>query len=130
MKLLIDTHCWIWWTSEPGKLGDAALGIFRDPANSIFFSVASSWEIAIKCSLGRLQFAGPVEQFIPQRLARDGFDSLPVEHAHALRVATLPLHHKDPFDRLLIAQAQVEGLPIMTADPQFDAYEVEVIKAR
>jgi PIN domain nuclease of toxin-antitoxin system len=130
VRLLLDTHCWVWWVCEPEKLADSALGIIRDSGNEVCFSAASSWEIAIKCSLGRLKFPEPAERFIPQRLARDGFTALPVEHAHALHVASLPRHHRDPFDRLLIAQAQVEGLPILTADPQFQAYDVEVLPAR
>lgn len=93
----------------------------------LFLSAASSWEIAIKYSLGRLRLLAPPAEIIPALLAQTRTSPLPIEHSHALRVADLPLHHGDPFDRILIAQAQVERLSILTADPQFSTYDVEVI---
>jgi len=95
----------------------------------VLFSAASGWEIAIKFALGRLPLPAVPEQFVPERLARDGISVLPVELVHALRVATLPKLHRDPFDRLLVAQAMVEGVPLLTADRRVAAYAIETIPA-
>jgi PIN domain nuclease of toxin-antitoxin system len=129
MKILLDTHCWLWWTTAPEKLREPALAQIADAENTILLSAASSWEIAIKYALGKLPLPEAPEIFVPKRMARDAVHALPIEHAHALRVASLPLHHADPFDRLLVAQAQVEGIPLMTVDRQFEAYNVEIIWA-
>jgi PIN domain nuclease of toxin-antitoxin system len=130
MRILLDTHCWLWWVSEPERLREAARNQIADGRNTILLSAASSWEIAIKYALGKLPLPEPPEDFVPKRLSRDAILGLPVEHLHALRVAALPDHHRDPFDRLLIAQAQVEGIPIMTVDPQFRLYDqIEIIWA-
>ena len=129
MKLLLDTHCWLWLQVSPERLQPANLAILEDSGTQLLFSAASSWEIAIKVALGRLKLPAPPTEYVPSRMASSGVTGLPVEHAHALRVAELPHHHRDPFDRLLIAQAMVEGVPILTADPQFAAYDVEVIPA-
>ena len=96
--------------------------------NVLYLSAASSWEIAVKFALGKLPLPEPPEAFVPKRLARDRITPLAVEHVHALRVSALPLHHRDPFDRLLVAQAQVEEMPILTVDPAFSMYDVEVLK--
>lgn len=96
---------------------------------SRIFYAASSWEIAIKYSLGKLRLPVPPSQYVPERLARHTIGAMAIEHSHALQVASLPPHHRDPFDRLLIAQAMVEGLPIMTADSSFAPYDIEVIWA-
>lgn len=127
MTVLLDTQCWLWWLVSPEKLSPAALATLADAGNTLLLSAASSWEIAIKHSLGKLPLPEPPEQFVPSRMARDGITPLAVQHVHALRVAALPLHHRDPFDRILIAQAQLEGIPVMTADPVFGRYEVEII---
>lgn len=95
----------------------------------MLLSAASSWEIAIKYALGRLPLPEPPGEYVPDRMRTSGVIPLPVEHSHALGVATLPLHHGDPFDRLLIAQAQAEAIPILTADREFDSYDVEVLRA-
>jgi len=95
--------------------------------NKLFFSAASAWEMAIKAALGKLTLPGNLKSFIIEQLAVNGIDPLPVELAHALHVSTLPALHGDPFDRLLIAQARLENLPILTADPQIGRYDVEVI---
>ena len=129
MKILLDTHCWLWWLASPEKLSDEAVFLLRNGANTIYLSAASSWEIAIKYALSKLSLPKPPETFVPERLARDGIVSLAIEHAHALRVASIPAHHRDPFDRLLVAQAQLERLPIMTVDPIFERYDVEIIRA-
>ena len=127
MKFIIDTHCWLWWIAEPEKLGEHARNQIEDRNNIILFSTASSWEIAIKYAIGKLELKEPPEQFVPKRLARDAISSLPIEQIHALHVAGLPHHHKDPFDRMIISQSQVERIPIMTVDPQFNLYDVEIV---
>ena len=126
MRALLDTHAWLWWISEPERLGGEARAIVADPANDILFSVASSWEIAIKYALGKLPLPEPPAEFVPKRLMRDHLATLHVEHRHALHVAELPKHHRDPFDRLLIAQARLEGIPLLTSDPQLARYDVEI----
>ena len=128
MRLLIDTHCWLWRLSEPERLQATALAILSNPANTVLLSTVCSWEIAIKYSIGRLSLPEPPERFIPSRMARDSIGSLAIQHAHTIKTASLPHHHKDPFDRLLIAQAVVEKIPIMTADPDFRLYEIEIIE--
>ncbi|MBW1867972.1 MAG: type II toxin-antitoxin system VapC family toxin [Deltaproteobacteria bacterium] len=127
MKILLDTHCWLWWITTPEKLGPESQQLIMDGRNEIFLSAASSWEIAIKYALAKLPLPEAPEKFIPPRLVRDAIRPLPINHTHALHVASLPLHHRDPFDRLLISQAQMEGLPIMTVDKQFKDYDVECI---
>ena len=128
MRILLDTHCWLWWIAEPDKLNENARRQIEDHGNTIFLSAASSWEIAIKYSIGKLKLPEPPEQFVPKRLARDAVSPLAIQHVHALHVARLPKHHRDPFDRLIISQAQLEGISIMTVDQQFELYEVELIK--
>ena len=127
MKILIDTHCWLWWIAAPEKLRDDVRTMIEDWRNTIFLSAASSWEIAIKCSIGKLQLPESPELFVPKRLSRDAISSLAVEHIHALHVSRLPYHHRDPFDRLIISQAQIEGIPILTIDHRFKPYDVELI---
>ncbi len=130
MKILLDTHCWLWMTSAPEKLAPAARALVEDPENELFLSAASSWEIAIKYALGKLPLPVPPASYVPTRMAATGVSGLAVEHHHALEVSGLPMHHADPFDRLLVAQARVEGLSLLTADPQLAAYEVELVPAR
>ena len=127
MTLLIDTHCWRWWLTEPGRRRASALSLLNYGATKILLSAASSWEIAIKYSLGKLDLPQHPDEFIRVRLRRDRIEALAIEHSHALQTAGLPYHHRDPFDRLLIAQAMVLDIPIMTADPAFDPYAIEVI---
>lgn len=129
MRLLVDTHCWLWMVGDPDRLSKKARGLIRDPRNELLLSAASSWEIAIKHGLGRLDLPGVPADVVPDWIRRSGMKPLPILHSHALHVAGLPQHHSDPFDRLLIAQAQLEGVPILTADRAFDGYEVEVIPA-
>lgn len=129
MRILIDTHCWLWSLTAPERLSDRAQSMITDPANTIYLSAASSWEIAIKYQIGKLPLAEPPETYVPSRMLAQNIEALPIEHTHALRVAQLPLHHNDPFDRLLIAQAQVENLSLMTADPLFKKYKADLIWA-
>ncbi len=101
--------------------------MIADKGNDILLSAASSWEIAIKYSIGKLVLPEPPEEFVPKRLARDSISPLPVEHFHALHVANLQRHHNDPFDRLLIAQAQLERISVMTIDRLFEPYDIEIV---
>jgi len=127
MRMLLDTHCWLWWITTPERLAPRIQELIVDGQNEVYLSAASGWEIAIKYALGKLVLPEEPEKFVPSRLMRDAILPLPIHHAHALRVGTLPLHHRDPFDRLLISQAQVEHLPIVTVDRQLEAYDVELI---
>ena len=128
MKLLLDTQCWLWMLMAPERFTAATHAILIAPENELYLSAASSWEIAIKYALGKLRLPGLPGEVVPGLMARSGVVPLPVHHAHALQVAQLPPHHRDPFDRLLVAQAQLEGLPILTADRSFRPYDVEVMK--
>lgn len=126
-RLLLDTHIWLWSISTPDRLGPDVSNLLEDNQNGLFFSAASAWEIAIKCRLGRIPLPEPPDKFIPPRLIRDGIEALPVEHQHACHVASLPDHHRDPFDRILIAQAQLERFSLITADKKFKDYDVKII---
>jgi PIN domain nuclease of toxin-antitoxin system len=129
MKLLLDTQCWLWMQASPERLNDQAHNLLTDAGVELVLSAASSWEIAIKYALGKLPLPERPEQYLPQRLRDDGIEPLPITHTHALRVAALPAHHRDPFDRLLISQAQCERLPLLTADRLLTTYDVEIIWA-
>jgi PIN domain nuclease of toxin-antitoxin system len=127
MRALLDTPTFLWWITDDPRLSPRVRKIMSDGGNELFLSAASGWEMAIKAKLGRLQLPGDLERFISEQLALNAIESLPVEMSHALHVYKLPDHHRDPFDRMLIAQAQLENLPILTADPQISRYPVEVI---
>ncbi len=114
---------------DPDRLRPDVRETFIDGSSTLILSAASSWEIAIKYSLGKLPLPEPPQTYIPTRMRRDAVDALPITHVHTLHVASLPHHHGDPFDRLLIAQAQLEGIPIVTADRQIPRYDVEVLPA-
>jgi PIN domain nuclease of toxin-antitoxin system len=129
MKLLVDTHVWLWLQVSPERIDAQTLALLADTANDVLLSAASAWEIAIKHALGRLPLPVPPAQYVPSRMSRSGVTALPVLHAHALRVAELPPHHRDPFDRLLVAQAQHEGLTLVTNDRELAAYDVDVVWA-
>ena len=129
MRILLDTQCWLWMVAAPERLSQAGRARLLEQENDLFLSAASAWEIAIKHSLGKLRLPIEPAEYVPSRLAATRTVSLAIDHRHALRVGQLPRHHRDPFDRILIAQAQVEALPIPTADPQFAAYDVEVLRA-
>jgi PIN domain nuclease of toxin-antitoxin system len=129
VRILLDTQCWLWMQASPRRFSRASLDLLDDPENELVFSAASSWEIAIKYALGRLPLPERPSVYVPDRMASSGVLPLSVGHAHALHVATLPSHHRDPFDRLLIAQAQILGLRILTADDAFEPYDVEIERA-
>lgn len=127
MRVLLDTQAFLWWVSGSDRLTARARAVIADPGTDVLLSVASAWEIAIKTATGRLELEGPAETYVPERLRHHGFGVLSVELDHALRAGTLPRHHGDPFDRLLVAQGQVEDMPIITADPLLNLYDVETI---
>ena len=115
--------------AHPERLLTAALAAVQDERNQLFLSAASAWEIAVKYTLGRLPLPVPPHQYVPSRMERADTQPLFVTHEHALRTATLPYHHRDPFDRLLVAQCQIERLALLTADPQFEPYDLETVWA-
>jgi PIN domain nuclease of toxin-antitoxin system len=125
MRLLLDAHAFLWFLEGSEQLSAPARGVIEDPANEILVSVATLWEIAIKHSLGRLELQKPFAELIPEQLTTNGFELLPVELSHISKVAALPFHHRDPFDRLIIAQALVEEMPIVGRDAEFDRYAVK-----
>ena len=125
MRLLLDTHTFLWWVAASGELSRRAKSAVGSARNECFVSVASGWEIAIKVSLGKLRIDGALDRFLPEQLAANGFRALAIDLKHAARVATLPFHHRDPFDRLLVAQALEEDLAMVTADPVVVKYGVK-----
>ena len=127
MRGLLDTHTFLWWVTNQPQLSERVKLILSDRNNQIFFSAASGWEIAIKTQLGKLEIPNEPEAFIANQLELNSFQILPIELKHTLHIYYLPIHHKDPFDRILIAQSQVEKLPLLTLDPQIMRYEVDVI---
>jgi PIN domain nuclease of toxin-antitoxin system len=126
LRALLDTHAFLWWVNDDPRLSTHCRSIISNGTNEILFSAVSAWEIAVKASIGRLILPDKTEPYILDQLSRNRFDVLPVDLTHALRVSLLPDHHKDPFDRMLVAQAQVEKVPILTADSQIARYPVRV----
>lgn len=126
MRLLLDTHAWLWLQRAPERLG-TALPALEDPDNELLFSAASSWEIAIKYSIGKLALPEPPVTYVPERIASSGVVPLAIQHSHALAVAALPVHHSDPFDRILIVQAIAEGARLVTSDEAFRPYDVDLL---
>jgi PIN domain nuclease of toxin-antitoxin system len=129
VRLLLDTQVWLWLHVAPERLG-AALPLAQDPSNILLFSAASSWEIAIKWRLGKLSLPEPPDVYVPDRVVSSGVVPLPIAHSHALAVASLPNHHSDPFDRLLIAQAKAENASLLTADRGLAPYDLDIVWAR
>lgn len=124
MTALLDAHAFLWFITGSPKLSNKARSVIEEQSQTSLLSVASLWEIAIKHSLGRLTLAAPFNQIIPLQLNTNGIGLLGIELAHLDVLVTLPFHHRDPFDRLLIAQAIVAQIPIVSADAAFDAYPV------
>ena len=127
MRLLLDTHAFLWWVEGEPALGRRATSAISDPDTEVLFSIASCWELAIKLSLGKLRLAQRLDRFLPDQLSANGFSVLPIEVKHVARVASLPFHHRDPFDRILAAQALEEELAIVSADRVFRRYDVSVV---
>jgi PIN domain nuclease of toxin-antitoxin system len=127
LKILLDTHIFLWLQTEPERLGEH-LEVVQDRRTELIVSAASSWEIAIKNGLGRLPLPEPPERYVPDRIRAIGARALAIEHTHALAVAALQPMHRDPFDRLLVAQANLLKVPILTADPDVAQYPVQTLR--
>jgi len=127
MKLLLDTHVFIWWADAPEHLSAAALAALEDGSNELILSVASVWELQIKIQLGKLKLNVSLKDLVESQQATNGVQLLPVELAHVLALDALPLHHKDPFDRLLIAQSIAEGTTLVSTYSQLSAYPVTLL---
>jgi PIN domain nuclease of toxin-antitoxin system len=127
VRILTDTHAMLWWLRDDSRLSRRARRILGDGANELVWSIASSWEVAVKLGLGKLELGRPLHRLFADLVTRQGVVVLPISHEHCARIAELPLHHRDPFDRMLVAQAQEQGVPILTGDPKLAAYEVEIV---
>lgn len=124
MRLLLDTHVLLWFLLTPGKLSAAALAAIQRAENRVYISLVSAWEMSIKSGLGKLSLTQPIEPFILDQARRNRFDILPITLAHIAAVERLPHHHRDPFDRLLIAQSLVEDITFVSADSAIHAYPI------
>lgn len=127
MKLLLDTHTFIWWANEPEKLSEKVLAACQDNSNTLILSVVSAWEMQIKMQLGKLKVSRPIEELIKIQQQTNSLQVLPIELTHVMSLSNLPAHHKDPFDRLLIAQANIEVATLVSVDPVFSSYGVQVL---
>jgi PIN domain nuclease of toxin-antitoxin system len=125
--VLVDTHVWLWMLTSPDRLSSAARRAVASPSNDVFVSAASAWEIAIKHQLGRITLPEPPAKYVPAKIVASGCTALPIEVGHTLRAGALPQHHRDPFDRLLVAQAQAMSIPLVTSDRAIAPYAVERI---
>ena len=124
MRLLLDTHTFLWFIDDSPQLSQQGKALL-EADNELWLSIASLWEITIKLRLGKLTVGMPIEVLMTEHLTRNAIDILPITVAHLIALSTLPLHHRDPFDRLLIVQAMVEQAHLVSADPAFDAYPVQ-----
>jgi PIN domain nuclease of toxin-antitoxin system len=127
MKLILDTHTFIWWDSEPNHLSATALNLCTDPSNQLLLSLASLWEMQIKYQIGKLSLRLPLAEIIAHQQATNAMILLPITSEHIFALDGLPMAHKDPFDRLLVAQAISEGAPLISADPIFASYPLQVL---
>jgi PIN domain nuclease of toxin-antitoxin system len=125
-RLLLDTHVLLWWLSDDPQLGQTTRQVIADPRNDVYISAASTWEISIKRSLGKLSAPEDMDSIIDN----EGFDKLPISLFHGDQAGMLPGHHKDPFDRMLIAQAQSEGLVVVTNDEKIIRYGIRIMDAK
>jgi PIN domain nuclease of toxin-antitoxin system len=126
VRLLLDTHTFLWWLGDDPSLGPRARRAIADERNAVFVSAASAWEIAVKRRSGKLEAPGDIAEWI----ANSDFAPLPIEVEHAVAAAELPLHHRDPFDRMLVVQAQLEDLTLIARDDEIGKYAVPVLDAR
>lgn len=129
MKLLLDTHVWLWWHLAPDRLAASVRDRIGDEDSDVFFSTVSTWELAVKIAAGKLQLPRPIEVMVPEALVADHMQTLPVHNHHCFELATLPMHHRDPFDRMLVAQARQEKMTLVTADSALGRYDVDLLLA-
>ena len=127
MRVLLDTHCFLWFLTDDSRLSRSALRILQDSNNDVVLSMASLWEIAIKSSLKKLDLAKPFGEIFPQEMVNNDIGLLPILLKHLSTLTTLPFHHRDPFDRLIISQAITEEVPVLGRDSSFDSYPVQVL---
>ncbi|OFX13902.1 MAG: twitching motility protein PilT [Alphaproteobacteria bacterium RIFOXYD12_FULL_60_8] len=127
MKLLLDTHTFLWWVSDAPELSEAARTAITNPNNTCYVSVASGWEMSIKSSLGKLKLKKPIERFLTEQMQKNSFLLLNIELHHVTKVESLPFLHRDPFDRLLVSQAKAERMTLITADQALSAYGIRCL---
>ncbi|MBA3870362.1 MAG: type II toxin-antitoxin system VapC family toxin [Anaerolineae bacterium] len=129
MRVLLDTHTFIWWDADkkPGRLSPKAFDVLSDSSNSLVVSLATIWEIQIKVQLGKLKLPSPLTDILNQQQQANGIELFPVNVMHILALDTLPHHHRDPFDRILVAQAKVENIPLVSKDSVFTQYSIPVL---
>jgi PIN domain nuclease of toxin-antitoxin system len=127
MNILLDTHAFLWWITDDAQLSATARRLIKDSGNTLYWSAASSWEVGIKYALGRLPLPDAPEIFLAQELAENQIESLPITDRYAFQSGRLPRHHKDPFDRMLIAQAMTDSLVLLSCDSFFGLYDVQVM---
>ena len=127
MRFLLDTHAFLWWNEASPRLSRRVSSLLSDPGNHLLLSVVSAWEIIVKAQIGKLKLPSAPAAYVVSRLEHYGIETLSLRLGHVLAAEELPAHHRDPFDRMLIAQAQVEGLPIVTHDPHIRKYSVETV---
>ncbi|NLT22888.1 MAG: type II toxin-antitoxin system VapC family toxin [Syntrophorhabdus sp.] len=125
MRLILDTHVFLWWIIDSPQLSSRVRDVMRNQTNELFLSVASAWEIAIKVNLGRLRLPDRPDRFIPGQLMKNAIEPLPVEMSHALHVSRLPAIHRDPFDRIIIAQSILEKMAVVTRDADIAKYKIK-----
>jgi PIN domain nuclease of toxin-antitoxin system len=129
MKVLLDTHTFIWWDADkkPGRLSSKAFDILSDSSNTLIVSLATIWEIQIKVQLGKLTLATPLADILKQQQQTNGIELFPVNVTHILALEALPHYHRDPFDRILIAQSVVENISLISKDPVFTQYSIPIL---
>lgn len=127
MRLLLDTHAFLWFIGGDERLSDKAKEAIANLENDVFLSVASLWEIAVKINIGKLKLPRPFSELVPEQLMQNELTILHIELSHMTRYVDLPLHHRDPFDRLIIVQAQMEEMPLVSKDEVFGSYEVDLL---
>lgn len=127
MRLLLDTHTFLWWITDSPELSLRVRDAIRDPENELFLSVASAWEMTIKVNLGRLHLPDRPDRFIPDQLTKNAIESLPIQMGHALYVSRLPAIHRDPFDRIIVSQSILEKMAVATRDEDIAKYKVKIL---
>lgn len=128
MKILLDTHIFIWLHEAPERLSESALRLLQDVENELFLSMASVWEIQIKVGIGKLSLTGHIFDIVTTQQRVNHLQLLPIELRHISGLSRLSLHHRDPFDRFLLAQSHVEAMPLLSADAVFDAYQAQILR--